>query len=105
VLLYEYFSESDLAVRSVESDISKKRHESEVHVSLVVAMKESRTWIHCCEIHLRGRVCRNQQHVFDKSRNRSSIQLSDLKTMPMQMKRVIVRAVIDQLQPVPLPLP
>ena len=80
--------------------VLKKQHKSEVHVSLVVAMKESRTWIIRCEIYLGGCVRRNHQHVLAQSRNRSSVQLSDLKTMPMQMKRVIVRAAVDHLQTV-----
>jgi len=84
--------------------VLKKQHKSEVHVSLVVAMKESRTWIIRCEIYLGGCVRRNHQHVLAQSRNRSSVQPNDLKTMAMQMKRVIVRAVIDQLQAISLSL-
>jgi len=49
--------------RLAGSGISKKHHESKVHVTLVVAMEESRTGIACGEIHFCGRVCRNHQHV------------------------------------------
>src|SRR5208282_4032974 len=87
-----------------DSRISKKHHESEVHVSLVVAMEQSRAGIVRCEIHVGSRVCRNHQHILFEPGNPRSIQTSDLERMPMQMERVIVRASIDHPQPIPPPL-
>ena len=81
------------------SRISKKRHESEVHVSLVVAMEQSRAGIVRCEVHVGSRVCRNHQHILLEPGDRRSIQASDLERMPVQMKRMIVRAAIDHPQP------
>jgi hypothetical protein len=72
---------------------------------LVVAMEERRTGIIRREIHLRSGVSWNDDNVFIQSRERHSIQACDFESMAMQMKGVIIRAVIDHPQAISLALP
>src|ERR1700678_338486 len=71
--------------QGTRSRISKKHHESEVHMTLVVAVEESRAGIVRCEIHLCGCVCRNDHHVLIQRGERLAIQIGDLEGMSVQM--------------------
>ncbi len=77
------------------SGVAEEHHESEVHVTLVVAMEESRAGIVRDEVDVGGGVCGDHEHVFIQPGKLCSVQTGDLESMPMKMKRVIVRAAIE----------
>lgn len=81
--------------------VLEEHHESEVHVSLIVAMKEGRSGILRCEIDLTSGVCRNHHDIFVQTGKRGPRETRDFERMPVQMDGVIVRAAVDHLKPVP----
>src|SRR5271154_7052604 len=83
--------------------IAEEHHEPHIHVVLLVTVKQRNAGIVGRELYINLGSRLNQHHIFDDpARLEVPGQDANLKAMPVQMDRMMVSAVVFELQPIPL---
>src|ERR1700733_3027112 len=86
------------------SNVVKERHESEIHMELLVAMKQRHAGIVGDKIHFRLLIAAQHHYIFHYAGRRFSRQLHKLETVPVQMDGMDVVAGVAHLDPIALAL-
>src|SRR5580700_4143293 len=77
------------------SSVTKQRHETEVHVLLDMAVKQSQAWLVGDQIHRGASKCGNDHRVFLDAGSRLAVEFDELEQVPVDMQRMrIVAAVV-----------
>ena len=88
---------------AVPSHIIEQCHESEIHVQLLVTVKEGTTRIVGDEVELERLKAAEHHHVLDHAGGGLAADTNKFKAMPMQVKRVDIVARVTELEPVAVP--
>src|SRR5882757_1927280 len=84
--------------------IVEQRHEPVVHVQLLVAMEEGKSWIVRAEVDLCFLVATDHHHILQNAGGRLPGNPAEFKGMPVQVNRVDVITGIPHPQAIPLAL-
>ena len=78
------------------SDILKESHEAEIHVEILVAVKQGEPGVIGYKIDINSAEALGEDGVFENSGGFFSVNFRDLKIMPMQMEGMQVVALVDE---------
>src|SRR5580692_3406871 len=87
------------------SSVTKQRHETEVHVLLDMAVKQSQAWLVGDQIHRGASKCGNDHRVFLDAGSWLAVDFDELEQVPVDMQRVRIVTAIVKHQPVAASLP
>jgi hypothetical protein len=87
-----------LYLRGRDLNVFKKSHETEIHVEILMAMKQCESRVIGYKIDVNSAEAFDQDSVFENSGSFFSVDLCDLEIMPMQVERVHVVALVDESQ-------
>src|SRR5580692_7353871 len=91
-------------VTFLELHVLEERHEAEIHMQLLMAVKQREPRIIRHEIDLHLLIPANHDHVLDDSRGRLPCHTCQLKTVAVKVDRMDVIARVPHPQPIPFPL-
>src|SRR6266436_5207543 len=77
-------------------NVFKESHEAEIHVEILVAVKQGQAWVVGYKIDINSAEAFDQDGVFEDSGRFLSMNFRDLEIMPMQMERMHVVALVDE---------
>ncbi len=86
------------------SDVVEQRHKPEIHMELLMTVKQGQTRIVGYEVDLSFLVTSQHHHIFHDASSGLSCELRQLKTVPVEMDRMNVVAGVAHSEPIPLPL-
>src|SRR5579872_1492235 len=93
----------DHSCRSSDLRIVEKEHEAEVHVQLLVTVKQRHSGIVGHEVELDLLEAAEHHYILDHARRRLAADTHQLKTVPMQMQRMDIVAGIAEFQAIAPP--
>src|ERR1700744_5531339 len=86
------------------SSVTKEHHETEIHVALLMAVKERRTRIRCNKVYFRSAFCFHNQNIFHQATHGDSVKVGDFKGVPMQVDGMVIGAFIPHHETMTLTL-
>ena len=87
---------SDPIFRGRALNVFKDSHETEIHVEILVAMKQCESRVIGDKIDINSAEAFDQDGVFENSGRFFSVDLCDLEVVPVQVERVHVVALVDE---------
>jgi hypothetical protein len=85
-------------------NVLKESHEAEIHVEILVAVKQGEPWIVGYKIDIHSAEAFVQVGVFENSGRFFSMNFRDLEIMPVQVERMHVIALVDESESIPATL-
>src|SRR5271157_3856409 len=83
-------------LRGRDLNVFKESHEAEIHVQILMTVKQGEPGVVGCKIDINSAEAFDQDGIFENSGRFLSMNFRDLEIMPMQVERMHVVALVDE---------